>query len=318
VPAVAQGGGEIMNNGPLLFLGVLVTLASSFWGLILAPQLQFGRQQPRLIEATGEYYPPARPGLAERGADVYRSLGCVECHSQQVRQTGVHFDVWVTELLTNMSVAIPAVTKVKPGLTEADVSKVLSALPARIVSGLTVSDATEMAKHVTAAGAKAEAVLVVEGPDIERKWGRRMTVAQDYLRDYPVQLGQLRLGPDLANYGARATPLPLLLKHLYEPESTMKGSIMPPYRFLFERRVYHAGATLPEDALIWQQPAGENPGVAIVPKDDARALAAYLLSLKVETSLFEAPIGNPPTATAAAAPAAPATNAAAPAPAPAP
>jgi hypothetical protein len=26
-----------MNNGPLLFLGVLITLATSFWGLVLAP-----------------------------------------------------------------------------------------------------------------------------------------------------------------------------------------------------------------------------------------------------------------------------------------
>ena len=90
-----------MNNGPLLFLGVLITLASSFWGLVLAPQIQFGRQQPRLIEATGEYYPSPRPGLAERGAEVYRSLGCVECHSQQVRQDNYTFDLILTRVGTN-------------------------------------------------------------------------------------------------------------------------------------------------------------------------------------------------------------------------
>ena len=32
----------MMNNGAVLFLGILLTLASSFWGLLLAPQLQMG------------------------------------------------------------------------------------------------------------------------------------------------------------------------------------------------------------------------------------------------------------------------------------
>ena len=77
-----------MNNGPLLFLGILVTLVSSFWGLLLAPQLQIGQQQPVLIEATGETYPQPRPGMAQQGAEVYRSLGCAACHSQQVRGFG--------------------------------------------------------------------------------------------------------------------------------------------------------------------------------------------------------------------------------------
>jgi len=42
-----------VNNGPLLFFGILATLASSFWGLLLAPQLQIGRQQPAVLESTG-------------------------------------------------------------------------------------------------------------------------------------------------------------------------------------------------------------------------------------------------------------------------
>ena len=56
-----------MNNGPLLFLGILATLASSFWGLLLAPQLQIGSQQPIVLEATGETYPQPRPGLSGSG-----------------------------------------------------------------------------------------------------------------------------------------------------------------------------------------------------------------------------------------------------------
>ena len=40
-----------MKQGPLIFLGVFFTLATSWCGLIFAPQLQLGSQQPVKIEA---------------------------------------------------------------------------------------------------------------------------------------------------------------------------------------------------------------------------------------------------------------------------
>ena len=75
---------------------------------------------------------------------------------------------------------------------------------------------------------------------------------------------------------------------------------MPPYSFLFEER--RAGSGNPSEVLALP------PGVApaekeIVPTDEARALAAYLVSLRADAPLFEAPFTPPP------APAAPATNA---------
>jgi cbb3-type cytochrome oxidase cytochrome c subunit len=305
-----------MNNGPLLFLGVLITLATSFWGLIIAPQIQFGRQQPRLIEATGEYYPIPRPGQAERGADVYRSLGCVECHSQQVRQTGVHFDVWVTELTTNLPVAVAAIAKAQSRLTSTDLTRSLAqSLPARIATGLDVTDAQDLAKKFTDGGATAEAALVVLGPDIERNWGQRMSVGQDYIREYPVQLGQLRLGPDLAGYGSRQTNINLILMHLFEPARTMPGSMMPPYRFLFEKQSYSKSDSDPEGAIVTTPATDEHSGLRFVPKEDALALAAYLMSLKTETSLIEAPAGKVPSRPAPATTNAPGQP---PAPAPAP
>jgi len=291
-----------MSNGPLLFLGVLITLATSFWGLILAPQLQFGRQQPVVIAATGDYYPQPRPGWAERGADVYRSLGCVECHSQQLRQTGVTFDVWVTELVTNVSLVAPAVAKAQSVVTEADALKLLVKLPARVASGLSPTAAQTLATQLTEAGAKAEPSLVTHGPDIERQWGKRMSVSQDFLRDYPVQLGQLRLGPDLANYGGTHTNEAPIFLQLYQ--SPHKGTMMPPYRFLFKRGTFKAGESVPSGAIIVSSPGDQKSAEWIIPTDDGKALAAYLMSLKAETSLFEAPVGNPPSP-APAAPVAP-------------
>jgi cbb3-type cytochrome oxidase cytochrome c subunit len=292
-----------MNNGPLLFLGILVTLGTSFWGLLLAPRVQLGAQQPQLIEATGEYYPPQRPGQAARGADIYRSLGCVECHTQQTRQTGVHVDVWVTELATNVTETVRVIRRGEPARAEADLIKLLGSLPARYAARLTPGDADILVQRLSTAGVKAELGLVVEGADIERGWGRRMTVAQDYLQDYPVQLGQVRLGPDLANYGARQTNRTEILKHLYNPQLTMPGSIMPPYRFLFTEQDLVAGETVPENAVVLTAPAEGKVGRIAVPKESANELAAYLMSLRAETPLFEAPVGKAPTAAAPAAPA---------------
>jgi len=77
-----------MNQGPLLFFGVLATLSASWYGLVIAPRLQLGELAP--LATTNDigvvtYLPTEREGLARQGADIYRSQGCGECHTQQVR-----------------------------------------------------------------------------------------------------------------------------------------------------------------------------------------------------------------------------------------
>jgi cytochrome c oxidase cbb3-type subunit 2 len=202
-----------MNYGPLLFLGVFLTLASSWCGLVLIPQLQFGREEAIKIEATGEIYPPIRPGAARLGEEVYRANGCLYCHSQQVRPPGF-------------------------------------------------------------------------GADTLRNWGKRRTVARDYLREKTVMLGTMRTGPDLTNIGARQTSISWHLQHLYNPQITSPGSIMPPFRFLFEkRRIVRQPSP---DALALTGSFAPEPGYEVVPTAEAKELVAYLLSLKAVAPLPEA------------------------------
>lgn len=142
------------------------------------------------------------------------------------------------------------------------------------------------------------------GFDMALGWGKRRTVAQDYLRDQPVMLGSARIGPDLANIGSRmgagdtnAEPAMVAyhLKHLYHPRTVMKGSVMPAYPYLFEKRAVVGGRVSP-DALKLEEGFAPEPGYEIVPKPEARQLVAYLLSLRsAEISLPEAPIPPPPT-----------------------
>ena len=131
------------------------------------------------------------------------------------------------------------------------------------------------------------------GTDVKRGWGVRFTVAQDYLGDYPVMLGIQRVGPDLANIGARKPDRDWQLRHLYDPEALVKGSMMPPYRYLFEKRRIPAGQQPSDRALKVENVP---PGYEVVPTDSAEALAAYLLSLNSQVELFEAPVPKPKSA----------------------
>jgi cytochrome c oxidase cbb3-type subunit II len=214
-----------MNSAPLIFLGLLITFVASFGGLVLGPQMQIGRQVAVPDKLSGIPYPSLRPGLAAKGEEVYRSLGCAECHTRQVR---------------------PAYAST----------------------------------------------------DIARGWGNRFTVAQDYLNDYPVMLGNLRAGPDLTNIGARQKDENWHLYHLYNPRKAVPGSLMPKYPFLFNVK---KGA----------EPTMES--IHHFATDDAKNLVAYLLSLQATTPLFESPLPvvntNAPAATDTNAPAAVETNA---------
>ena len=292
-----------MNNGAALFLGILLSVAASFWTLLFAPQLQIGRQQVRPIEG-GELYPTPRPGLALRGAEVYRSLGCAECHTRQVRQTGAVFDVLITEVGTNLSAVVAVFGETAMGTGDEGLdARYFRKLPAIIGTNLTASAAQKLTAQFTAAGAKAVPVLIPLGSDMQRGWGHRLSVAQDYLHDYPVFLGNLRLGPDLANFGARQTNAAAIHVQLYHSSRVTKGSLMPPYRFLYAKRELASGAPPPADAIVLASEGANSPSQIIVPGEDAVALAAYLMSLKSEALLFEAPRAKP------ASPSAPSTNA---------
>jgi cbb3-type cytochrome oxidase cytochrome c subunit len=45
---------------------------------------------------------------------------------------------------------------------------------------------------------------IYAGADIERKWGERRSAPRDYIFETRAMLGNMRMGPDLANIGARA------------------------------------------------------------------------------------------------------------------
>jgi cbb3-type cytochrome oxidase cytochrome c subunit len=276
-----------MKYGPLVFLAAFFAIAGSWLGFVFTPQLQLGRLQQTNAVPSGSAYPVARPGLAQQGREVYRANGCATCHSQQVGQTGTVFDVTLSDAGTNRAATLAAMLKVNPALSEAEATRSLGALPKAVLEGATKETAESAVKALAVGGGKAQIVIRPIGPDITRRWGKRRSVAQDFLFDSPVMLGSQRVGPDLANVGVRFPDANWHLRHLYAPRSEVKGSTMPTYRFLFEKRRIEQ-APSPE-ALALPSAFGPGTGYEIVPTAEARALVAYLQSLRADVPLFTAP-----------------------------
>jgi len=257
-----------VKNGFWIFLAVFVALGGSWCGFVLAPELQLGGAKQTTILNSSDVYPVGRPGEATQGSSVYRANGCAACHTEQVRQTGMTCAVTLTDA----------------GKNPVAVTNLISSLK---LTSLTKEDADKAADKISAAGGKTEIHIAATGPDIARGWGMRQSVAEDYLYDQPVQLGSLHAGPDLANTGARADANWQLL-HLYAPRSVVKGSTMPPFRYLFEVR--KIGREPSPNALKLPPEFAPPASCEVVPMPEAVELAAYLLSLRATVPLYSAPI----------------------------
>jgi cytochrome c oxidase cbb3-type subunit 2 len=77
-----------MKSSLSLFALIIGSFALSCYALVVIPQKQIGGLQPHFTEEEGKVvdpYPVRNRGVAERGRQVYKSEGCIYCHSQQVR-----------------------------------------------------------------------------------------------------------------------------------------------------------------------------------------------------------------------------------------
>ncbi len=258
-----------MKNGFGVFFAVAVTLGLSWLGFVVGPVIQLGSAKQTAVLVTGDIWPQQRSGDATLGLQVYRANGCAACHTEQVRQDGVSFEVLLT----------------KPGKNPEAVSNLVSTLK---LTDLTKEEADAAADQINTAGGKSETHLSATGVDITTLgWGNRKSVAADYLYDNPVQLGALRVGPDLANIGVRKPDANWQLVHLYAPRAYVKDSAMPSFKFLFEVR--KAGSVPSPEALNLPKEFAPVDGYEVVPKPEAKELVAYLLSLRANVPLYEAP-----------------------------
>jgi cytochrome c oxidase cbb3-type subunit 2 len=81
-----------MRHGPFIFLGVLLSFASSWLVLVFTPYIQLQFLTAVRDEETRTEYPLPLEGEAGDGELVYAANGCMYCHSQQVRPEGFGAD----------------------------------------------------------------------------------------------------------------------------------------------------------------------------------------------------------------------------------
>lgn len=174
---------------------------------------------------------------------------------------------------------------------------------------------------LTALQAEGRDVYVAEGcsychtqqvrPLAQDKVFGRPSAAGDFAYQTPELLGSERTGPDLTNIGVRQPSEVWQYIHLYNPRAVVPQSIMPSFSWLFDV----VDALPPGETAVPLPPAYAPRTGQVVPSQRAKALMAYLMSLKqaplpagqggaMAATTTPAAAPGATTATAAAAPAA--------------
>ena len=287
-----------MKTGFCVFLAACAAFGASWFGLVYGPLKQLGGAKETTVLQSGDKWPVQRTGDATLGLQVYRASGCASCHTEQIRQAGAMNEISLTGLgvhqaadlkdfINSLLGAVPELMNFSNIIT-GNLAGWNGELPKVLYRGGEDTVVLMIGDKLKAVGVKTEARVIATGEDIARPgWGVRQSVAADYLYDSPVPLGSLRAGPDLANIGVRAPDLNWQLQHLYAPRSLVKNSTMPAFRYLFT--VKKAGAQPAPDALVVPKEFAPADGFEVVPTAAAKQLAAYLVSLKNNVPLYEAP-----------------------------
>ena len=286
-----------MKTGFSVFLAAFVALGASWFGLVYGPLKQLGVATETKVLQSDTKWPLQRTGDATLGLQVYRSAGCAACHTEQVRQTGAANVLTITEIGSHQPADLKGfINSLAGSVTElmnssnavaANLAGWNGELPKVLYRGAEDTVVATLGDKLKAVGVKTEARVIATGADLDRSWGVRQSVAADYLYDQSVQLGNLRAGPDLSTIGVRAPDVNWQLQHLYAPRSLVKNSTMPAFRFLFA--VQKIGAQPASDALVLPKEFAPADGYEVVPTAEAKQLAAYLVSLKNNAPLYEAP-----------------------------
>ena len=90
-----------MNNLAKFTIGIFLTLGIAWLAFVVGAREQYGDlvPSPQALDEDGsipddaDLFPVDLNGMAKQGAEEYASLGCVTCHTQQVRRVETGFDV---------------------------------------------------------------------------------------------------------------------------------------------------------------------------------------------------------------------------------
>ena len=285
-----------------LFLGIFGTFALSWAGLGAIPNAQIGHLDPQMDEEGTDVYPAPESGMAERGRQVYAANGCVYCHTQQVRADYAGADIdrkwgdrrsaprdYIFERpvmlgrmrtgpdLANVGKRAPVDDENAPPPSATE--STTAAAPPPAPAGGTTAPGAATAGESPAPGSAAPAAAPAAGQASPAP----ATIAAT------ADAASAPSTTAITGVGGQNEPLQYSAawhhRHLYDPRSITYASIMPSFRFLYEKRRITGEPS--SDALKLSGRGAPPEGWEVVPTYDAKCLVAYLMSLDQTHALKE-------------------------------
>jgi cbb3-type cytochrome oxidase cytochrome c subunit len=283
-----------------LFLGLFGTFTFSWLGLTVIPNMQIGALNPQIsTDDENDIYPMPQSGMVQLGRQVYAANGCMYCHSRQLRPDYVSTDldrerdagpsprpkwggrrsaprdyVFDRPVLLGeerMGPDLADLAKAAPGTEESP------AAPA--AAAQSPSTAANAAPPKPGAGGAPSPAAPAQSP----------STAANAASPKPGAAAPSPAAPAAAVANASPTPNPNEIppayseawhhRHLYSPQTISaetRDSIMPAYRFLYEKRRITGERSADALQLIGADaPPG---GWEVVPTYEAKCLVAYLMA----------------------------------------
>ena len=297
-----------------LFLGLFGTFAFSWLGLTVIPNTQIGALNPQANpDDENDVYPVPQSGMVQRGREIYAANGCIYCHSRQLRADYVSSDldrerdagpsprpkwggrrsaprdyVFDRPLLLGEERMGPDLADLAKAAPNAEESPAAAAAPN--ASGASAQSPAPAAKP-GANGSPATSPAANAAP---AKPGASGAPANSPAANAAAKAGASAApaaspAPAAAVVSPSATPNPNGIpaayseawhhRHLYAPQSMSpenRDSIMPAYRFLYEKRRVTGDRSA--DALQLTGSDAPPAGWEVVPTYEAKCLVAYLMA----------------------------------------
>jgi cbb3-type cytochrome oxidase cytochrome c subunit len=306
-----------------LFFGFFAIFAFSWLGLIVIPNSQIGHLDPETNpQDEADRYPLPQSGMAERGRQVYVSNGCMYCHSQQVRADYIAADIdrkWGERRSAprDYVFARPVVLgKMRIGPDLSNIGKRAPAEDANAPQQNAAPGASPHAQPAPAGSTSSPPPNQSAAPNPPNKSSPAPAPAAPAPNQAASPAGSAPPqnappGPSQATSldtaGNMADPPQYSAawhhKHLYDPRSVNQDSIMPAFKFLYQKRRVSGERSADALKLNGRDALPEN--YEVVPTYDAQCLVAYLMSLDQSHPLTEVKASAAP-APAAASPSPPA------------
>ena len=305
-----------------LFLGLFGTFMFSWVGLTVIPNMQIGGLDPQIKDEGADIYPMPQSGMAQRGLQVYNANGCVYCHSRWVRPDYASSDIdrkfgdrrsaprdYLFErpaLLGKMRTG-PDLANVgqRTPLEEENAAPAGSASPGASPAAGAAPASGASPAATAPAGSPAVAAAGQKPPAGSPAAGASPVAAPNPAANAQPPSSASSLGSENKPNEAPMYSAAWHHRHLYSPRSIVLDSIMPAYRFLYDKRPITGQPSA--DAL--KLTGGDAPpeGWEVIPTYDAKCLVAFLISSNQSHPLDEAKPGGggaAPAASPAASPAA--------------